>query len=179
MLATLSLAQHKDFDNAARRVAHLEELLEKAQEENAHLQSRLQMHLAAARDDSVKDDDNSGDHQEGRTGGREEGKQEGGGREAGGNASEEIAAPVAGRSEQAAGDSKDEVEIQGRKVAKEGYRGTIEEGQEFARKWEIASQDLQKIRCIGRGAAGAVYEGRWCGGAVAIKVYVCLCATTP
>ena len=48
MVATLSLSQHKDLDNAARRVAQLEELLQKAQEENSQLQSQLQAHLASA-----------------------------------------------------------------------------------------------------------------------------------
>ncbi len=57
MWATMSLAQHKDLDNAARRVAQLEELLQKAQEENAQLQADL---AAARGGSSAKDDDKGG-----------------------------------------------------------------------------------------------------------------------
>ena len=54
-------------------------------------------------------------------------------------------------------------------VAATGLRGSMDDGHKFARKWEIAANELHKVRCIGRGAAGAVYEGRWNGGPVAIK----------
>ena len=51
MVATLSLSQHKDLDNAARRVAQLEELLQKAHKQNSQLKFQLQTHLASTKGD--------------------------------------------------------------------------------------------------------------------------------
>jgi hypothetical protein len=198
--------QHKDLDNAARRVAQLEELLDKAQEDNAQLQLRL----ASVRGSQVKDDDDrsstggaarvnkerapganpsadaskSADEEpDGKTGeadGREAAdKQErpkGGGKEDSPGDDQRSADGATHSGGLVHGDTCTENLISaaeneagcGRRVPS-GVRGTMDEGHRFARKWEISAEELHKVRCIGRGAAGAVYEGRWHGGAVAIK----------
>ena len=181
MVATLSLSQHKDLDNAARRVAQLEELLQKAQEENSQLQSQLQAHLASAAGvgdgSDRKSVSESGLRGIGELGDREGGDREGGGEGKGTQDSEVEAAEVlAVNGEEAAEAHRAQPDAEHGSEAPrvaaggvKGFRGTLEEGQEFARKWEISSEEVCRIRCIGRGAAGAVYEGRWRGGEVAIK----------
>ena len=166
---TLSLAQHKDLDNAARRVAYLEELLQKAQEENAQLQANL----VSARGDVAKNGqggsvgDAQQELQEEPAGEEEPTETEGKG---GGEAiPSDAEATIGAVNEANVGDrAGDECKMQ-RTTRAIGFRGNLDEGQEFARKWVIGADDLRKVRCIGRGAAGAVYEGRWCGSAVAIK----------
>ena len=176
MVATLSLAQHKDLDNAARRVAQLEELLQKAQEENAQLQSQLQAHLAcAAGPDDASEAKGAAEGSVRGVGELGEEEDNRAGKEAQGSKVEAAEVP-AGIGDEVAGAhcTEPDAEHGGNAAsasAVKGFRGTMEEGQEFARKWEITADEVCRVRCIGRGAAGAVYEGRWRGGAVAIKVY--------
>lgn len=198
--------QHKDLDNAARRVAQLEELLDKAQEDN----TQLQLRLASVRGGQVKDDDDRGSSGEaagvnkervscantsadasksadvepdGKTGGADgraeaqadmQVRSQGGGKEDSPEYDQRSADGATHSGDSVHGDTCTEnvisaAEKEDGRRAPSGVRGTMDQGHRFARKWEIAAEELHKVRCIGRGAAGAVYEGQWHGGAVAIK----------
>ncbi|EKX37867.1 hypothetical protein GUITHDRAFT_165367, partial [Guillardia theta CCMP2712] len=139
--------QHRDLDVLSKRIERMEELLSKAQHENARLKNELQQTGNARARGADMGEDSLGDAKKDR--GVQEQEQE--------------------QQEPAVGSSTPDPSTDGGAGLMEGQYEGKSAKLDLLSLWEVDIKSIKKQRCIARGSMGTVWEATWFGSPVAVK----------